>query len=87
MNKLLTAALVGLVAGAATNANAEHKMGHAPKGKEKCYGVAKAGKNDCSWAGGSCAGSSKKDGDKTAWIILPKGTCDKLVGGTTTENK
>ena len=46
--------------------------------KEKCYGVAKAGKNDCVTANGSCAGSSKKD----AYLILPKGTCDKIVGAS-----
>ena len=48
---------------------------------EKCYGVAKAGKNDCAAGPGtSCAGSSTKDGQNNAW--MPKGTCDKLVGGS-----
>lgn len=50
---------------------------------EKCYGVAKAGKNDCAANGHSCAGMNKKDGDAKEWIKVPKGTCDKLVGGTT----
>lgn len=55
------------------------------KGKmEKCFGVAKAGANDCaSSAGGSCAGTSTKDGDPNAWLLVPAGTCDKLVGGST----
>ena len=53
------------------------------KAKEKCYGVAKAGKNDCSWSGGSCAGSATKDAEKGAWMLLPKGACDKIVGGST----
>ncbi len=48
---------------------------------EKCYGVAKAGKNDCQTATSACAGSSKKDGDASAWIYMPSGTCDKIVGG------
>lgn len=48
---------------------------------EKCYGVAKAGKNDCAANGHACAGLSKKDGDKTEWLLVPKGTCEKLVGG------
>ena len=50
---------------------------------EKCYGVAKAGKNDCAAGPGtSCAGTSTKDGQKNAWMLVPKETCDKLVGGS-----
>jgi len=49
---------------------------------EKCYGVAKAGQNDCQTANSSCAGTSKKDGQGDAWIYMPAGTCDKLVGGS-----
>ena len=50
---------------------------------EKCYGVAKAGKNDCSAKDGSnsCAGRAKKDGNVNDWIYVPKGLCDKLTGG------
>ena len=48
---------------------------------EKCYGVAKAGKNDCQTAASSCAGTSKKDAQADAWIAVPKGTCEKIVGG------
>lgn len=48
---------------------------------EKCYGVAKAGKNDCATAAHSCAGNSKTDGE--AWLNTPKGLCDKIVGGST----
>ena len=51
---------------------------------EKCYGVAKAGKNDCQTAKSSCAGTSKTDAQADAWVSLPKGACDKLVGGKTT---
>jgi uncharacterized membrane protein len=50
---------------------------------EKCYGVAKAGKNDCQTANSSCAGTSKKDNQGDAWIYVPAGTCDRLVGGST----
>jgi uncharacterized membrane protein len=49
---------------------------------EKCYGVSKAGKNDCQTDHSSCAGTSKKDNQPDAWIAVPKGTCQKLVGGT-----
>lgn len=48
---------------------------------EKCYGVAKAGKNDCQTASSSCAGTSKKDAQTDAWISVPKGTCEKITGG------
>jgi uncharacterized membrane protein len=56
--------------------------------KDKCYGVAKAGKNDCASANGShsCAGQSKKDNDAYAWVYVAKGTCEKM-GGTTTKPK
>lgn len=51
---------------------------------EKCYGVAKAGKNDCAANGHSCAGQSKTDAGGKEWVKLPKGTCEKIVGGSTT---
>ena len=49
---------------------------------EKCYGIAKATKNDCQTATSSCAGTAKTDGQTDAWIAVPKGTCDKIVGGS-----
>lgn len=49
---------------------------------EKCYGVAKAGKNDCQTANSSCAGTAKRDGQKDAFVLLPKGACEKIVGGS-----
>jgi len=53
--------------------------------KEKCYGIAKAGKNDCAskMSGNACAGQTTKDGQ--GFLIVPKGLCDKLVGGSTQE--
>ncbi|MBS0224663.1 MAG: DUF2282 domain-containing protein [Proteobacteria bacterium] len=53
---------------------------------EKCYGVAKAGKNDCQTSHSSCAGTSKKDGQTDAWLAVPKGTCEKIVGGKLTSS-
>ncbi|MEE9158140.1 MAG: DUF2282 domain-containing protein, partial [Gammaproteobacteria bacterium] len=47
---------------------------------EKCYGVAKAGKNDCAAGPGTtCAGTSKKDAQGNAWTYVLAGTCEKLV--------
>lgn len=54
-----------------------------PPKSEKCYGVVKAGHNDCQTASNSCAGNSKVDGQKDAWVYLPVGVCDKIIGGST----
>lgn len=80
---LIHSAVAGVLAlGVIAAANA----GPADKPKfssEKCYGVIKAGKNDCQTASSACAGTSKQDGQKDAWIYLPKGSCEKIVGGST----
>ena len=57
------------------------------KKTEKCFGIAKAGKNDCQTATSSCAGTSKKDHEASAWLAVPKGTCDKIAGGSLTAAK
>ena len=49
---------------------------------EKCYGVAKAGRNDCATASSSCAGTSTENRQKDAYIAIPKGTCSKIAGGS-----
>ena len=50
---------------------------------EKCYGIAKAGKNDCASTGNnSCGGSSKLNSDPKAWIYVPAGYCARIVGGS-----
>ncbi len=48
---------------------------------EKCYGVVKAGKNDCAGPGHTCQGQAKTDGSDQEFILLPAGTCDRLVDG------
>ncbi|WP_010164508.1 MULTISPECIES: BufA1 family periplasmic bufferin-type metallophore [unclassified Sphingomonas] len=66
--------LASLAAGATTAAHAQ-----ASKPMEKCYGVAKAGKNDCkAGAGTTCAGTSKINYQKDAWKLVPAGTCAKI---------
>ena len=87
MSKLHTIAAASTLLGAlavAAGALAQTK-GPDMSGKEKCYGVAKAGKNDCAATGHSCAGQSKKDADKASWISVPAGLCGKLAGGSTTK--
>lgn len=60
-------------------------MQEMPAGFEKCYGIAKAGKNDCASGTEACAGQAKSDNSKDAWLGLPKGTCERIVGGSTSE--
>lgn len=69
-------ALAALVAGAAQAQMASDKPAAAT---EKCYGVAKAGKNDCAAGPGTtCAGTAKRDYQGNAWVHVPKGTCTKI---------
>ena len=84
MNKrqaLIAAALAGVCAATAVVAEASPDMSK-KEGKEKCYGVAKAGQNDCGSADGShgCAGQAKVDNDKNEWKHVAKGTCVKAGG-------
>ena len=57
--------------------------------KEKCFGIGKAGQNDCASVSGahSCAGQSKVDMDKTEWKYVAKGTCKDMKGLTADEVK
>ena len=70
-------ALMGFVAlgvAGATTAQAQSTP------KEKCYGVSKAGQNECAAGKNSCAGTSKKDNYPTAWKLVAKGSCEKMGG-------
>ena len=71
---LLAAVAISLAGGAALAA----ESGKAPA-MEKCYGVSKAGQNDCkAGAGTSCAATSKIDFQGDAWKLVAKGTCTKI---------
>jgi len=78
---MITAAVLalttgGLIAsGSAMAADEKQEM-------EKCYGVAKAEKNDCQTATSACAGTAKQDRQTDAFIAVPKGTCGKIAGGS-----
>ena len=75
---LIRAALVSVVALGAVAQTAA--AADAPK--EKCFGIAKAGANDCASSNGahSCAGQAKKDGEPTDWKYVAKGSCEKMGG-------
>ena len=51
------------------------------KGMEKCMGIAKKGMNDCGTSKHACSGQSKVDGAPDEWVYVPKGTCNRIVGG------
>ena len=77
--KLLQSALAGMVAiGMTQAAQAQAQQGQGEK--EKCYGVAAAGTNDCSTATHTCAGQSKKSNAPDEWKYVPKGTCEPAGG-------
>lgn len=78
---LVHSALVGLLAVSAVGVSDTVLAGDKPD-VEKCYGVAKTGKNDCKTLSNACAGHSVSDGQVDAFIALPKGTCERLVGGS-----
>ena len=76
--KLITSAIASLVAlGLAPHAAAEDKGA-----KEKCYGIAKAGQNDCGTATHTCAGKATRDNAPDEWKYVPQGTCQQLGGST-----
>ncbi len=59
------------------------------KGKEKCFGIAKTGQNDCGNLSGthSCAGQATVDNDPGEWKYVAKGTCKEMKGMTAQEAK
>ena len=52
---------------------------------EKCYGVVKAGQNDCAGPGHTCQAQAATDASAEEFILLPSGTCDRLAGGEVKE--
>lgn len=89
VNTVVSSALAAVIAmgsmGLASEAfAADNDMSKMDKmGKmEKCYGVVKAGKNDCKTLSNACAGHSTTDGQKDAFIAVPAGTCERIVGGS-----
>ncbi len=83
MNKRQAMIAAALATVCAVNAGSAFAHETKKKSKEKCYGVAKVGQNDCASANGShsCAGQSTVDKDMNEWKYVAKGTCVK-AGGT-----
>lgn len=83
MNQKITPAALALALGAALAATALPVTAAEEGAKEKCYGVALKGKNDCAGGPGtSCAGSSVRDNQGDAWKYVPAGTCEKTASPT-----
>jgi uncharacterized membrane protein len=49
--------------------------------RERCYGVARIGQNDCGTSQHACAGRATHDRSADEWLSLPAGTCARIVGG------
>lgn len=85
MKKVATTATLALALSAALSIAATPITAQAAEAaeKEKCFGVALKGKNDCkAGAGTTCAGTSKTDYQGNAWSMVPKGTCEKTASPT-----
>ena len=80
-NPLVQSAVAAILALAAAQHAAAQDAKSPPK--EKCYGIAKAGQNDCGTARHSCAGKATRDNVPDEWKYVPKGTCEKAGGKTT----
>ena len=83
---MIRTAFAGLIAVAAVTATT---TAYAADDKEKCYGIAKAGQNDCANLSGShsCAGQSKVSDDANEWKYVAKGSCKGMKGMTADEAK
>ena len=80
----IQAALAGLLALGVTATALAGPGPVTPKaGQEKCYGIAKAGQNDCGTAKHACAAEgAKTDNDPSEWKYVDKGSCEKVGGKT-----
>ena len=81
-NTRLASAALALAFGAAMTLAAVPAVAQSPD-KEKCFGVALKGKNDCAaGAGTTCAGTSKVDFQGNAWKLVAKGSCEQTMSKT-----
>lgn len=74
---LLSSALASVLAVTAISTSGSAQADEAP---EKCYGVAKAGRNDCSTDKHACAGMASEDNAPDEWRYVPAGSCEKMGG-------
>jgi uncharacterized membrane protein len=77
----INAGVILAIAGAMLGAVAASLRHGVQAPRERCYGVARAGANDCANALHSCATQATKDSQSQEWIAVPNGTCLRLAGG------
>ena len=90
MNRMLVPSVLAAAVGLALAAQAQTQNDPvkqtmermAKNNLEKCYGIAAKGKNDCAEGAHSCAGQATQDRDKGSFVLLPKGDCSKIAGGS-----
>jgi uncharacterized membrane protein len=82
--KLLYSAILGALALGSMTHSSTSLAANATDNTEKCYGIAKKGMNDCQTAHQSCAGSATEDKQPDAFLFVPQGLCNKIVGGQLT---
>ena len=71
-----------LLSGCATQMAASKHAAAIERGApERCFGVARGGKNDCKTDAHVCAGWAYRNADPQAFVYVPTGTCERIVGG------
>jgi uncharacterized membrane protein len=81
--RLLIGSTIAAMASIAASAASAAPAAQPEYSFEKCFGVVKAGLNDCQTASHSCAGTTTADNQKDSWIYVPAGTCIKITGAST----
>ena len=84
---LLAGFAAAIVVAAASVSQAQENVPKPTYKFEKCYGIAKAGLNDCFSTSHQCGGTADVDHDPDAWIYVPAGVCEKIAGGSTAPKK
>ena len=80
--KIAQTVMIGVLgAGAITASNLAHAAKPTHLKIEKCYGIAKAGHNDCATSKHSCAGKAKNNNNPNEWVYTLKGNCGRITGG------
>jgi len=81
--RLLIGSTIAAMASIAASAASAGPAAQPEYSFEKCFGIVKAGLNDCQTATHSCAGTTTADNQKDSWIYVPAGTCAKIAGAST----
>lgn len=81
-DKIILSAISAVLSLSASTITMAEKADSTSHQTEKCYGISKAGVNDCAAGANSCAGSAVKDSQSDAFLLVPTGLCEKVVGGS-----